>query len=177
MRGGQPVVGAWGFSAEVGSGWIAREEGLSPTMSAKEGARRSKTLRLLPRGQRAGVRGLTIRGFSPQNVDRNRASAREQRERIAELVDRERSANVVVCNRILGHRGMFSFRRFLHERQPAGRRDLQEPLHSVVAAAGEHNTHDAGSVRAGGRNEQRIHCRSRAMFSFPTLIWQSAGAT
>jgi hypothetical protein len=49
----------------------------------------------------------------------NRVSSGEQYEHIANLIDRERSANVVVSDGILRHRSVRGFRRLLNERESA----------------------------------------------------------
>ena len=71
------------------------------------------------------------------SVERDLASACEQNQRSADFVDWERSADVVVCDRILGHRAVLSLGRLLYEAQAALGRDMQEALHSVVATPGQ----------------------------------------
>ena len=80
------------------------------------------------------------------SLNRNRASPREKNECVADLVYGERRADMVMCDRMLGHRGVFSLRRLLYQAQPACRGDVQKTLHSVMAATGQDDRDDPRAI-------------------------------
>jgi hypothetical protein len=71
------------------------------------------------------------------------AASREPLERITEAIERERSANVVVCNRILGHRRMLGLGRLLYEADSAPVVDVHQAPHPIIARACENDAHGA----------------------------------